>query len=101
MKSRRRVDVGVDLFTGFLISTRVVAGVPLTLAWTGVIETSHQPDFPKRIMHVAIRCFFFVLIVHDPRTVDAARAEGIPPAHRPTDWPVTASGDPAGRGGVA
>ena len=53
----------------------LVAGVPVTPFWTGVIATSQVPALFKRIVHFAVRFLVFLLVVmlHVPRAVRVVR----------------------------
>ena len=57
-----------------LILIVLVAGVPATPFWVGVILTSHVPAYLKRIVHFAVRfvAFLLVVILQVPRAVRVA-----------------------------
>ena len=41
----------------------LVAGVPVTPFWTGVIATSQMPAFFRRMVHFDVRFLVFLLVV--------------------------------------
>jgi hypothetical protein len=50
----------------FLVAARtlivLVAGVPVTPFWTGVMLTSQVPAFCRRMLHLAVRFSVFLLV---------------------------------------
>ncbi len=58
------------------MTRRRVKAIPVTPAFTGVIDTRHAPAVFKRIVQVATGAFvlFFAATVHDPRTAPVATA---------------------------
>ena len=61
---------------GAVITKRRVAAVPVTPAFTGVIDTRQLPGLVRRIVQVATRelVIFLSATLHDPRAVRAACA---------------------------